>query len=548
MRRITAALAHFCCLSIALLAAPAHGQDARPLQRGTLRISLGPDWARWDSRFGRGTPGRSNGSVEPLGVDFSTDSLGVEQLGFLAAPQATMRTVTGLQDFRLNLGRARLTLNASVRVMPLSVEMALSRRISVGVMLPLYRSRSEAFLLGPSSDTGAAAALTRGNVGFNPAWQTAGAFDPFRQAADSALLALQAQATSGPPALRAQAQAQLDAMLPLVCGLYVLAAGTPSSPTSPCYQPGAVPGSPFLPVAGSPGGDSIAARLARAQQQYENLRQSYAANGVVIPPFNAAYGLPNTPLDTNGLRQFFRDPNGPLAGESLATVVRTRLGDVELSARFQLFDRARFRSQLGLVARLPTGYVDSPHNWTDIGAGDRQLDVEATLRSDVVLSNELWVHSAVRYGVQTADEIDRRVAPPNVLVVPIANLARVRRDLGDYFSLDVTPNWQLDDALSLGLGYQYYRVGVTRFSYADPADEARIGLPANVLDQETAMWWMRAAAGLTFSTLARHAEGRARFPYTVTATHYRTFQGGGGKAPDASGFVLLIRAYVGVRR
>lgn len=544
MRRPLAAAVPIGLLCLTVTAAPSPGQDARPIPPGTVRVSLGPDWARWDSRFGRGTPGLPDGTVEPLSVDFSTDSLGVAQLGFLAGAQATLRTVTGLPDFRLNLGRARLTLNASVRVMPLSVELAVSRRLSLGVMFPLYRSRSEAFLLGPSGDTGTAAALTRGNVGFNPAYQNAGALDAYRMAADSALLALQMQATNGPPSLRAQAQAQLDAMLPLVCGLYILAAGTPSSPVSLCFQPAPLSGSPFLPVAGTPGGDSITMRLARAQQEYENLRAAYAANGVTLPPFTAAYTLPNAPLDTMGYRQFFRDPNGPLAGESLATVVRTRLGDVEVGARYQLADRPRFRAQLGLLARLPTGSFDSPHNWIDIGAGDDQLDLEMALRGDAVLSRELWIHGSFRYGIQMADELDRRVAPPNVLLAPIASLARVRRDLGDYLALDLTPNWQLDDALSLGLGYHYYRVGATSFTYVNAADEARVGLPASVLGEETAMWWMRASAGVTFSTLARHADGRARWPFTVTATHYRTFQGGGGRAPDASGFALLIRAYV----
>ena len=53
------------------------GDDATTLKRGELRIGVGSNWKSWYERYGQGTPGRPNGSVEPLGVDFNLDTVGV---------------------------------------------------------------------------------------------------------------------------------------------------------------------------------------------------------------------------------------------------------------------------------------------------------------------------------------------------------------------------------------------------------------------------------------------------------------------------------------
>lgn len=522
--------------------AAAQGEDATALRPGTLRLSFAPDWSRWNARFGANTPGLAAGTVEPLAVDFSSDSLGAARLPLLADAQSRLRSLTGLGAYDVNLGRARLTLNASYRVIPIGLELALSRHLAIGVSVPIVRARTEAFLLGP--DTAGGDSATRGNVGFNPAFLTPGALDQFRLEVDSALRELLDQATSGPAALQAQAQATYQAIQPLLCGLYTLGAGNASSAQSVCFAPAGASASALLPATGTEAGDSVAARLLQARTSYEQMRTQYQAVGVTLPPFTAGYDLPTQPLDSLGLRRLFSDPAGPLAGDSLTTIVRTRLGDIETAAWFQLADRARWRSQLSLLVRLPTGSVDSPHNFLDLGTGDHQLDVELGLRNDLVLGQALWLHVGGRYGWQLADELPRRVSPVNVLLAPLSSLATLRRDLGDYLALDVVPRWQLDDAFSLGIGYHYYRQGPTRYTYADPADAARIGLDASVLDEETEVTRMRVGAGLTFSTLARHARGLARLPYTVTASFQKAFFGEGGRVPDAETFNLSIRAYV----
>ena len=547
MRRATAATLLSLLATLALpRAAFAQGEDAVPVRPGTLRVVLAPDWARWNRRFGAGTPGFTKDALEPLGVDFASESLGVDRLSLLLPVQSRIQALTGQSGFALNLGRARITLNANVRVVPLGFELGVTRRLSLSLFVPLVRSRVEAFLLGPVPDTGAAGAATRGNVGFNPAFLTPGALDAFREQVDAALIALQTQATSGPPALRGQAQATLSSVQPLLCGLYTLAGGSAGGSNSLCFAATPDAMSPVLPLAGTAAGDTLAAMLARDQASYETLRTLYAGAGVALPALNETFALPDSALDSLGLRRLFSDPAGPLAADSLTNVVRTRLGDVEVGATYQLADRRRFRSQLAVTVRLPTGTRDSENNLIDVGTGDRQLDVEVATRNDLIVASTFWVHAGARYGRQFADELMRRVTPANFPFAPFSSLALVRRDLGDYVAIDIVPNWRLDDAFSVGVGYHYFSQGATRFSYVDPLGETRIGLPATVLEQETAVRRMRMGAGITFSTLGRYAEHRASLPYTVTASYQNTFWGKGGAVPQASVFRLVIRGYVRV--
>ena len=542
MRRATAAaLVSVFALAVLPRSVVAQGEDAAQLRPGTLRITLAPDWSRWDHRFGEGTPGYAKGALEPAGIDFSSDSLGIGQLPFLQGVQTRVRNLTGLSAFRLNLGRAQLTLNTSVRVVPLGLELGVTRRLAIGVVVPIVRSRVEAFLLGP--DTAGGDSATRGNVGWNPAWVDTTAGAAFRAQVDSVLQALADQVANGPPDLRQDAQDMLDA----ICDLWALSYPTSAGAAGPC--PGADPyGSALLPVGDTEAGDRLTNWLDSTHADYDSLRQQYLALRDTLPQFPLGFALPTTPLDSAGLRRFFTDPNGPLAADSLTSIVRTRLGDVEVSASYQLADRARLRTLVTLIARLPTGYVDSKDNLIDVGTGDHQLDVEVGVRNDIVLGSAFWIHAGGRYGMQFPDQLDRRVSPANLPFAPFAASARVERDLGDYVAIDMVPNWRLDDAFSLGLGWHYFRQGATRFSYTDPTDEARIGLPASVLDRETAITRMRIGAGMTFSTLSRYAAGRARLPYTVTASYQNTFWGTGGRVSAASVFNLTIRGYVTVWR
>ena len=524
----------------------AQGEHATAMRGGTFRLSIGGEWGHFTERFGTANPLRPNfadGTPERIDVDFSAESLGVTQLAFLTGIQDSLRALSGVGGFGLNLGRHRVTLSASVRHQPIRLLWAPSSRLVFGVNVPIVRSRTSAFVLGP--DTGAAAAATRGNVGFSPEFLVPGTLNQYRSEADAALAALAATATSGPPALQAAAAAELAAIRPIVCGLSTLATASASDPTSPCFVAGAAAPSVLLPVNGTAVGDSLTARLGRAKTSYEATRTSFAAQGVTLPPFTAGFPLPAAPLDSNELRRFVSDPNGPLAADSLTEVVRTGIGDVEVGGWLQLADGNSLRSQLQVMVRLPTGKMDEAASLHDYGTGDHQMDVEVALRNDLVFNNHLWLHAGALYGVQMADQLERRVAPWYLPFAPLASTALMDRDLGDYYAVDIVPNWQLDETIGVGIGWHYFHQGATTWSYSDPADQARIGLAADVLGEATNVSRMRIGAGVTFNTLPRFAVGRARLPYRVTWSYNSTVWGKGGQVPKAGVMKLEIQAFFG---
>ena len=538
MRRTTSALLLLtAAASVVPCALRAQGDEAPPPSRGALRVLLPPVWWRWNQRFGEGTPGFVTGALEPLGVDFGADALGASQLSFLGPSQTTLRLVTNLPDYALNLGRADLKLNANVRAMPLGVAVGVSRRLSVSVLVPLVRSRVEAFF---QMDT---ATAHRGTVGWNPAYTTPGTLDAFRGQVDAALGALRSQATSGPAALRAQAQAALNQMGPLLCGLYTVAGGSATDPASTCYAATPAAAAAFLPLGSSAAGDSIRVGLAGAQTTWSQLVTAYAGAGVTLPAFSAPFTLPSTAVTREDVQQFLRDTVLGAGGDSLAMVLHTRLGDVEAAATYLFADWRRYQGRVTATVRLPTGMVDAHRDFIDVGTGDHQLDVEVGVRNDLVLGTNFRIVAGGRVGIQFADQLERRVSPAALPIAPLAQVATVRRDLGDYFAIDVTPTWQMDDALSFGVRYAYFRQGAARFTYVDAADSARIGLPASVLDQETAVRWMRAGAGLTFSTLRRFAAGRASLPYSVTIGYQNTLWGRGGRTPQTGLVWITLASY-----
>jgi hypothetical protein len=490
----------------------AQTEFAVPLGRGQLRVDFSPLWLTWDHRFDPGAP-----QPVPISTDFNSDVLGVETLPFLQPLQDQIQSITGLTKFSLNLGHAPVTLTSSVRTIPIAVELGLTGRLAIGVTVPIVRSRVDASF---ELDT---AKARQSNVGLNPGLLGDTAAASFRRQMDSALAALQTQAASGPAALRAQAQAALAALQPYL----------------------AVSAAPFLPRGGTEAADSITSRLRAAEAGYGQLAAQYQAQGVTLPPLTAGMSLPDTAaLSRDGLERFFSDSVFPLAADTFGTVVRTGIGDITAHATYQFAEGARYRGQLLVTARFPTGQAPSASNFLDLGTGTHRLGFEVALANDLLLGRGLLIHGVGRVGGSGSDQEPMRVTPPQFPIVPLSQQALIKIEPASYFAIDLAPTWVMDDAFSVRVAYSYFSQGATRHSYVDPADSARVGLPAGVLDLETAMQWMRIGAGVTFSTLDRYARGRASLPYSVTVGYENTIWGGAGRVPQVSAFHITLRAYV----
>src|ERR1039457_2492901 len=99
------------------------GDDATMPRKGELRVGVLSVWNRWYERYGQGTPGRPNGSVEPLGVDFNFDSLGLGQFENLAPVQNGIRSLAGMPGFTASLGTSRVQVRDNIFSTPLSLEL-----------------------------------------------------------------------------------------------------------------------------------------------------------------------------------------------------------------------------------------------------------------------------------------------------------------------------------------------------------------------------------------------------------------------------------------
>lgn len=490
----------------------AQAEFAVPVAPGQLRIDITPWWLSYDHYFDPANPG----TLVPLGAAYQADTFGVAALPFLAPTQTQIRTASGVGNFTLNLGATEVALTSSIRTIPIGLELGLSKWLAIGVSVPIVRSRVD---VGFRTDT-----TRKGNVFWNPNLFDTTVDAAFRAQMNAALAALQAQAAGGPPALRTQAQAMLATLQPFL----------------------AVSTAPFLPNGRTPAASGITTRLDSAEAAYAALATQYAGSGVTLPPLTADLAMPDTAaaLSRDTLQQFFNDPRLPMQSDTFGNFVRTGLGDVTAHATVQLANRPGFRGQLLVSTRFPTGTAPSAYEITDLGTGTHQFGYDVALAGDVALGDRLLIHGVARAGGASADQLDMRVTPPDLPFAPIAQVARIRRTPGSYVGFDVDPVWLLDDAFSVRLVYGYFNQAAMRHSYVVAGDEARVGLPASVLDEGTAMQWMRIGGGVTFSTLDRYTKGLAALPYTLTVSYENTVWGRTGRVPQTSEFRITLRAYL----
>ncbi len=552
-------IASLCALFITLAASTAlatHaqavagiGDDAMVLPRGTLRIRFAPSWTEFDSRYGLDTPERAAGSSEPLGLDFTSDTLGIEQLELLVPLEQELRSLTGISNFSVSLGRTRLDLRSSVRALPIVAEVGLTRRISMAVVVPLVRTRSEAILsVNPAG--------SEGNLGFNPAMSISAARDQNTQLVNQLLTAaLTLETAVGGPVFCESPAGQLDSRCALIASTRQFAGGIAGiygvgDITVPGFDAlSGNAGALVIPITNTTAQLAIAARVQDFKSRYGQIGDTITSSG----PFPA-----QSVLGVQDAHRIFSDPLFGLAVAPLQTVERTAIGDIEISAKLQLFntlgDERRFEPPAGLflrsavtsVVRLGTGRTDSPDNLIDVGTGNGQTDLEIRSQNDLIFGRRFWASVVGRYTWQLADHEVLRVAPPSQPIAAFYRRQRVERKLGDYYDVEVTPRLVVSDYLALSAQY-YYRNKVEdryggRFEVTNLLDE-EVTLDAAVLNEETAQTEHRVYGGISFSTLAAVQNGKARIPLEVMYQYGQSVRGDGGRTPRISQSAIQVRIY-----
>ena len=257
-----------------------------------------------------------------------------------------------------------------------------------------------------------------------------------------------------------------------------------------------------------------------------------------------SYPLDSTgeaPLDTAGARRLdslLADPTYAFAPiQSTPRNLHYFAGDVELTAKYRMIESHSFAVSAEVLVRLPTGHQDSPNWLFDISTGNHQTDYELRIAQELTLFNRLWLNGSVRLGRQLPGERERRIGPQDSLLLPLASLARLNWDPGDYAAFDLAPLYRFNRTFGAGFTVGYYTQAKDRYTYRSAQDsidvETRLGAPisASVLDAGTAWRWTRLGAAVTY--VGPGVEGSFSIEQTVT--------GVGGLVPKATVFRVVMR-------
>jgi len=210
---------------------------------------------------------------------------------------------------------------------------------------------------------------------------------------------------------------------------------------------------------------------------------------------------------------------------------------MELEAKYRMLESHNFALSGAVVVRLPTGHQDSPNYLFDISTGDHQTDIELRVAEELTLFNRVWLNGAVRLGRQRPGERERRIGPQDSLLIPVAALARLNWDPGDYAAFDAAPMYRFTRAFAVGFTLGYYTQQRDRYTFRSAQDSIDVAtnmgapLSASVLDAGTAFRWTRLGVAMTYAT--PEVEGSLSFEQTVT--------GAGGLVPVASVFRIVMR-------
>ena len=278
--------------------------------------------------------------------------------------------------------------------------------------------------------------------------------------------------------------------------------------------------------------------------------------GIMVPYVRARTELAFDTSRTGGEDRFGVQP------ESLATLMRRYVGDVEAGAKARLVDGTRqpasdavrpgirMRASVGALMRFGTGIPPSPDVPFDLGTGDGQTDIEASVYADILVGRRLWASAILRHGWQLPDAPVVAIPTGEERIIPPAYaLQRVARDLGDYLEVEITPRYVVGDYIGVALHYSHRRRTEDRHQGTFEIDAATTGteditLDASTLDHGTARREHRIGAGLSYSSLSAFARGGAIIPVDVSVFHYQTV--GAADQPKVSSQEVRLRVYARV--
>jgi hypothetical protein len=208
-----------------------------------------------------------------------------------------------------------------------------------------------------------------------------------------------------------------------------------------------------------------------------------------------------------------------------------------------------YRLAAGAVYRFGTGKPDAANDFTDVGTGNGQNDVEFRGFADVLVGRHFWTSFIARYNFQMADEVEMRITDrPEKRLAAEWRQKTVKRNLGDISEIEINPRWVLNDYFS-GTAHYFYRLKrPDEYSgrFTVPGSITGYGdvtIDAVDLNRETLQEEHRLGGGVAFSTIGAFERGKARLPMEITYFHFQTTRGNGGNVPKLFSDQVQVRIY-----
>ena len=559
-RQVVASLPSLLAISVALLGGAAvrptivhaqsvtgFGDDAIPLPKGGKRFLIAGLWNDWDAIY---VPSANGGtSRRPLLASLATSQAGVAVFPQLAGAEAGVRTLSGQSTFTLSLGALDASGEVRQSIAPLGISVGISRRLSVGILVPYVESRDVSQLL--LNRVGSTA-----NVGANPAYTAASSATA--RSTNGALLSqidlARTQLTAEITRCASPAATECDALRAngAAAQALLVRAGATRGAIASVYGDATKGGAPVVPVDNGSAQAGVRTTIAA-------LQSDFATFGVTTIVPGAAPAGATTVYGPGGLTRIVSDTAAwKLGYNRLGNTRRAGIGDIDLTASYLLFDSfdadqvrrlltptRGVRSMLTAGWRFGTAGADRTDNPFDVPIGDGANALLMRSTTDFVLTRTFWMSATVRAVKPLSDDV--------AVVLPLRNDANVfdavtvstaTRSLGTRLELEVAPRLSIGQFFGVSAAYLARRGGADRYQGGDLGSST----PSMSTFQIPVRTMQAAALGVTFSTLASYVRGRSRFPAEVIYSHTIPLSGSGGIVPAATSDRLELRVYTGFPR
>lgn len=493
---------------------------------GRVRLQMFPIHTRWESRFGITESGITQ--TEDLGFDLTSSSPetlfpGADAL--VSAIEELSSQVSGSAKYTPVLGETIGRVTQDVTRVNLGGHVGITDWLTVGGTLPLVRTRTNV-------DPGFRPDTLDGNLGLNPSNTNVSGVNLFLADVKNAEAAAQQNATqacSASPSSTSCTSAQ--ALLTRTSSFF--------ESTERAYL-----ASPFFPIQGS----GAAEILTQATSELDADLSAAGLTGISIPMvFASEWVNPNQFANISNSGSF------GIEGEPLGDIRSGwNPGDAEIVATVRIlegsssaaaFEVPKFSYRLlgTLLGRLPTGTIDHPDFFLDIGTGDGQPDIEGRLLAEMTFENRLGIAFGGLYGAQLPRTLIRRVASPEVPLPALSTRQLVEWNPGEYFGFDLAPVFRLSPELSIIGEYSFFKKLTDIYQLAGSS----IGAPLDpvVMELESGITIHEIGGTLRYDTLARWRRAGDSRPMQLHLRIRKAIAGGGGQTPITTRVEFGVRVF-----